>query len=122
MSGPALGEGRRRWRLRTWSPDYDRGSRPEADHLGTPEVDVAVERAVGAWRPFGSPLTLGPGGVAGSTPEALPPIAFVDGVQRVDAWADVETDVEADPGAPPAVADGALGEALFASYLAGAVS
>jgi hypothetical protein len=36
-------------------------------------------------------------------------VAFVDGVQRVDAWADLEGD------------DGESGEALFASHLAGAV-
>ena len=122
MSVPGPVEGRRRWRLRTWSPDYDRGSRPEADQLGTPQVDAAVERAVGDWRPLGSPLTHGPGDVAGPTPEPLPPIAFVDGVQRLDAWADVEAEAQADPGAAPAADDGALGEALFASYLAGAVS
>src|SRR5690349_14913589 len=116
MTGAAPDAGHRRWRLRTWSPDYERGSRPEAGELGTPQVDAPVEVPVAGWAPQGVPSARARG-PTGPTPELLPPIAFVDGVQRVDAWADVEAVATVPPADAPG--DDTLGEALFASYLAG---
>jgi hypothetical protein len=87
-----------RWRLRTWSPDYDdarleAGASPASDAA----VDPAQEVPTAHW-------------AAKVVPERpAPVVSLVDGVQRVDAWADLES------------GDGTLGEALFASYLAGAV-
>jgi hypothetical protein len=68
-------------------------------------IDADVEVGSAVWGPLGTPYseTRGKG-----TPGAGA-VAFVDGVQRVDAWADLEA------------AEGDTGEALFASYLAGAV-
>ena len=87
-----------RWRLRGWSPDYDStrmedGSPPPSEA----RIDAGREVPVEQWA-----AKVVPDRPAG-------PVALVDGVQRLDAWADLE--------AP----DGTLGEALFASYLAGAV-
>jgi hypothetical protein len=133
MSGSGPDGGQRRWRLRTWSPDYEQGSRPDGDALRAPQVDAASERPVAAWAPLGSPVgrsRADPGGggrgpVGSGAARDLPPIAFVDGVQRVDAWADVEADLEADLEgdleADQEARDDTIGEALFASYLAGAV-
>ena len=80
-------------------------------------MDAGPECPVAAWAPVGPPSTAdrgqvgrGPPGRAGSATADLPSIAFVDGVQRIDAWADLEA------------GDGTLDEALFASYLAGAVT
>lgn len=87
-----------RWRLRTWSPDYDS---PRAPTGGTsaPRVDAGLETIPRSWsarRPQAPP---GDPGTA----------IFVDGVQRIDAWADLEGP------------DGERTEALFASVAAGAV-
>jgi hypothetical protein len=95
-----------RWRLRTWSPEYD-SARPEGVAGPAPSVDAGVEVPVAAWAP-----RLPPGGrPAGRTaaPPPSAPIVFVDGVQRIDAWADLDG---------PA---GEHGEALFASFAAGSV-
>jgi hypothetical protein len=84
------------WRLRRWSPDYD-AARAEPTGGPAPRVDPGVERAPRAWA-----------AVAPLQPAAAR-IAFVDGVQRVDAWADLDGP------------DGDGAEALLASYAAGAV-
>ena len=84
------------WRLRRWSPDYDT-ARIEPTGGPAPRVDPAVEVAPRAWaaiRPRSAPAAR---------------VAFVDGVQRVDAWADLDG------------GDGDAAEALFASYAAAAV-
>jgi hypothetical protein len=110
MSEPPASAGPWRWRLRTWSPDYDGASRETRPAPGS-RVDATVELPAAEWRPvrpagageWGHPPGSGAGRGGG------PEVAFVDGVQRVDAWADLDGP------------DGETGEALFASYAAGAV-
>ena len=64
--------------VETWAPDY--GAPIDADALGPSdaEVDVGVERAPGDWAPVRPDQV------------AAPVVAFVDGVQRIDArvWVD----------------------------------
>jgi hypothetical protein len=85
-----------RWRLRSWSPDYD-AARAEPADRPAPRVDAGVEVDVARWEP------------RRPARPAAGVVVFVDGVQRIDAWADLDG---------PA---GEGGEALFASFAAGAV-
>jgi hypothetical protein len=87
-----------RWRLRTWSPDYDR-RRALPAAVSAPRVDAGREVVERSWSPRRPART---GADQGA-------VVFVDGVQRIDAWADLEG-----PG-------GEQAEALFASVAAGSV-
>lgn len=98
-NGPSNGAGAAwRWRLRTWSPDYD-DPRADGGPPGPPPTVVAdSEMPVAVWTPRTPP----------DAPGMFTSVAFVDGVQRIDAWADLDG---------PA---GEAAEALFASFAAGA--
>jgi hypothetical protein len=82
-------------RLRTWAPEYDGAQAGPGER--SPTVVVGEERSPARWAPLDP---VGP---------PAPVCAFVDGVQRDDAWADLDG-----PG-------GERAEALFASCAAGAV-
>lgn len=89
-----------RLRLRTWSPDYDLARPGDDDTPQDASVTVDVEVPARSWEPM-QPRRL-----------AERSVIFIDGVQRLDAWADVA-------GEQNSAAEES--EAIFGSFAAGAV-
>ena len=86
------------WRLRTWTPGYD--GEQLLSGTSVPQVDAEAELPLAQWAPRG---------LAVSQREVGPSWWFVDGVQRAEAWAEVD------------FGNGRSAEALFASFAVGAV-
>jgi hypothetical protein len=88
-----------RFAVEAWSPDYGSPVEDEALVGATSEVDAAVEVHPDRWAPVPTAADAAP----------LGPVLFVDGVRRVEAHVWVTA------------ADGAITQAICASYAAGAV-
>ena len=84
--------------VESWAPEYGAPMEPEnAPDRPPPEVDISVELEPGDWRPL-TPLSA-----------TAAHVAFVDGVQRVDARIWITN------------ADGSANQGICASYAAGVV-